>query len=163
MASAALSKLDNNYRAVAVQGVAHKPLSNFAESLHRFQPSGSSSSVALKHGGKGEPMSLTNSGRTFRERFSDALRRRLSPKTNLTVPQLAGAIGVSDTTIKNLLSRANEPSARVIDECVAMFKDSFLNEIYGCHNIHCIDTRATQKAAAMRKLAEAHDELRRLG
>jgi transcriptional regulator with XRE-family HTH domain len=106
--------------------------------------------------------SLPNSGRTFRERFSDALRRRLAPNTNLTVSQLAGAIGVSDNTVKNLLSKANEPSARVIDECVRLFKDSFLNEIYGCHHIHCLDTRAPERAALVMQQARIQEELRRL-
>jgi transcriptional regulator with XRE-family HTH domain len=115
--------------------------------------------AADKHGDERQQMSLPKPTRTFRERFSDALRRRLAPNTNLTVSQLAGAIGVSDNTIKNLLSKANEPSARVIDECVALFKDTFLNEIYGCHHIHVIDPRATQKAA---RIAELHEELRRL-
>jgi hypothetical protein len=119
----------------------------------------SSPHIAKKHGDERQQMSLPKPTRTFRERFSDALRRRLAPNTNLTVSQLAGAIGVSDNTIKNLLSKANEPSARVIDECVAMFKDTFLNEIYGCHHIHVIDPRATQKAA---RIAELHEELRRL-
>lgn len=108
-------------------------------------------------------MSLPNPIRTFRDRFADALRRRLTPHTNLTVSQLAGAIGVSDQTVKNLLSKANEPSARVIDECVAMFKDSFLNEIYGCHNVHCIDTRLPERAAAVAVVIAAQAELRRLG
>jgi transcriptional regulator with XRE-family HTH domain len=112
---------------------------------------------------KGSQMSLPNPIRTFRDRFADALRRRLAPNTNLTVSQLAGAIGVSDQTIKNLMSKANEPSARVIDECVALFKDSFLNEVYGCHHIHCIDTLHERRAAALRRVVEAEEELRRLG
>lgn len=108
-------------------------------------------------------MSLPNPTITFGVRFSDALRRRLTPNTNLTVSALAGAIGVSDQTVKNLLSKMNEPSARVLDACVAIFKDSFLNEIYGCHNVFCIDTRAAEKAAAVQRIVEAQQQLRRLG
>lgn len=111
----------------------------------------------------GVQMSLPNPIRTFRDRFADALRRRLAPQTNLTVSQLADAISVSDQTIKNLMSKANEPSARVIDECVAMFADSFLNEIYGCHHVHCVDTRAPERAAAVALVITAQAELRRLG
>jgi hypothetical protein len=137
----------------------HRAANDFKRNAVQSPSHTSSPHIAKKHGDERQQMSLPKPTRTFRERFSDALRRRLAPNTNLTVSQLAGAIGVSDNTIKNLLSKANEPSARVIDECVAMFKDTFLNEIYGCHNIHVIDPRATQKAA---RIAELHEELRRL-
>jgi hypothetical protein len=112
---------------------------------------------------KGSPMSCGSISRPLRERVKAALQRRMFPHTNLTHKVLAKSVGLSDGTIANLLSGNNDPSGRALDILVAFFRDGFINEVWGAHNIHCIDTRAAEKAAAMRKLAEAHDELRRLG
>jgi hypothetical protein len=101
--------------------------------------------------------------KTLGERVADALRRRLFPHTNLTRKQLQDALKCSAGTMDNLLGGNHDPSGRILDKLVAFFRDSFVNEIWGAHNIHCLDTRAAEKAAALRKLAEAHEELRRFG
>lgn len=63
----------------------------------------------------------------------------------------------------NLLNGNNTPSGRVIDALVGFFRESFINEVWGCHNIQCFDSRLSRKADAMRRLHEAQEELRRLG
>lgn len=105
-------------------------------------------------------MSLSQSDRPFRERVRDALRARLHPNTNLHAKQLAYILHLSEPTIWNLLSANNEPSGRTIDKLVSFFKDQFINEIWGCHNIVCLDRGDEKRADAMRRIAEAHAELR---
>jgi hypothetical protein len=101
--------------------------------------------------------------KTLGERVSAALNRRLFPHTNLTRKQLQHALGISVGTMDNLLSGHHAPSGRVLDKLVAFFRDSFINEVWGAHNIHCIDTRAPEKAAAVALVITATAELRRLG
>lgn len=101
--------------------------------------------------------------KTLGERVQLALSRRLFPNTNLTRKQLQHALRISVGTMDNLLKGEHDPSGRVLDKLVEFFRDSFVNEIWGGHNIHCICTRAAEKAAAVRRINEAVEELRRLG
>jgi DNA-binding XRE family transcriptional regulator len=112
---------------------------------------------------KGSPMSCGSISRPLRERVKAALQRRLFPHTHLTQKVLAKSVGLSDGTIANLLSGNNDPSGRVLDILVAFFRDGFINEVWGAHNIHCIDTRAAQKAVLVAQVVAAQAELRRLG
>jgi hypothetical protein len=100
--------------------------------------------------------------KTLGERVSSALRRRLFPHTNLTRKQLQDALKCSVGTMDNLLSGNHDPSGRILDKLVAFFRDGFVNEVWGANNIHCICTLHDQRAAALRKLQEAQEELRRL-
>jgi hypothetical protein len=100
--------------------------------------------------------------KTLGERVSAALRRRLFPHTNLTRKQLQDALKCSVGTMDNLLSGHHDPSGRILDKLVAFFRDGFVNEVWGANNIHCICTLHDQRAAALRKLQEAQEELRRL-
>lgn len=101
--------------------------------------------------------------KTLGERVAGALQRRLFPNTNLTRKQLQSGLHISVGTMDNLLSGHHDPSGRVLDKLVAFFRESFVNEIWGAHNIHCIDTRSHQKAAALQRIHDATEELRRLG
>lgn len=97
--------------------------------------------------------------RPFRERVSDALRRRLRPNTALTAEVLAHAVDLSVATIQNLLAGEHEPSGRSIDKLVGFFKDQFINEIWGCHHIVCFHKNDPAKADALRRRAEIDAEL----
>jgi tellurite resistance protein len=111
----------------------------------------------------GLPMSFDKNPRTFRERVRDAMRLRVGKGRALTVKQVATAIGCSDGTIENLMgSGTTEPSSRVLRELMMFFDDSFANEVWGCDGFVIVRVN-TQKATVVRKLMEAHDELRRLG
>ena len=98
--------------------------------------------------------------KTLGERVSLSLKRRLFPNTNLTRKQLQDALRISPGTMDNLLSGNHDPSGRVLDKLVAMFRDPFINEVWGAHNIHCIDTRLTEKAKAVRELVRAQENVR---
>lgn len=107
-------------------------------------------------------MAYNSMSKTLGERVADALRRRLFPSTSLTRQQLKHALRISEGTMNNLLSGHHDPSGRVLDKLIAFFRDSFINEVWGGNNIHCICTRAPEKAAAAKRLVEAHEELRRM-
>lgn len=108
-------------------------------------------------------MSFDKNPRTFRVRLKDALRRRVGKGRVLTVKQVADAIGCSDGTIENLMgSGTSEPSSRVLRELMMFFDDSFSNEVWGCDGFVIVRINH-QKAAVVRKIVEAHDELRALG
>lgn len=107
-------------------------------------------------------MSYSLANKTLAERVQYAIERRLFPNTNLTRQQLAHALRISAGTMNNLLSGSHDPSGRVLDKLVAFFRDGFINEVWGAHNIHCIDTRAPEKAAAVALVITAQAELRRL-
>jgi predicted DNA-binding transcriptional regulator AlpA len=133
----------------------HQSRRNFAQSLHVIAPS-----FASKHATESDPVSQYQSYRPFRERVRDALKARLHPNTNLHAKQLAYVLQLSEPTIWNLLSANNEPSGRTIDKLVGFFKDQFINEIWGCHNIYCLDRGDERRADAMRRIDEAQAELR---
>jgi transcriptional regulator with XRE-family HTH domain len=108
-------------------------------------------------------MSYSAISKTLGERVSAALNRRLFPNTNLTRKVLADALKISAGTMDNLLKGEHDPSGRVLDKLIAFFRDPFINEVWGGHNIHCIDTRAPERAAAVALVITATAELRRLG
>jgi transcriptional regulator with XRE-family HTH domain len=108
-------------------------------------------------------MSCSPNNKTLSERTQYAIERRLFPHTNLTRKQLQHALGISTGTMNNLLSGQHDPSGRVLDKLVEFFRDGFINEVWGGHNIHCIDTRAPERAAAVALVITAQAQLRRLG
>jgi transcriptional regulator with XRE-family HTH domain len=71
----------------------------------------------------------------FYERFSDAIRRRLSPNTGLHLKQLAGAIGVSDDTLTRWSRGQTRITAEALGGLAEFFRrrgdQSLLGEIYG--------------------------------
>jgi transcriptional regulator with XRE-family HTH domain len=99
---------------------------------------------------------------TLGEKIRSAFVRRIFPNTNLTRKQVIHALDISAGTFDNLLSGERDPSGRTLHKLVEFFGASFLQEIFGGPNIHVIDPREAQKATALRKLAEAHEELRRM-
>jgi transcriptional regulator with XRE-family HTH domain len=108
-------------------------------------------------------MSFDKNPRTFRVRVKDALRRRVGKGNALTVTQVARAVGCSEGTIENLMGGgASDPSSRVLRELMLFFDDSFANEVWGCDGFVIVRINA-RKADALRKMAEAQEELRRLG
>jgi transcriptional regulator with XRE-family HTH domain len=135
---------------------ANEPVNDFlckgSKRLHRHQ-----------HAMERAKLSYASDDRTFREKSSAALKRRLFPNSNLTTKQLAYALRISEPTIWNLLSGNNDPSGRVFSKLVEFFGAQFLHEIFGGPNIHVIDPRDSRKADALRRMAEAQEELRRLG
>lgn len=104
-------------------------------------------------------MSSAKSDRTFREKSSAALRRRLFPATNLTIKQLAYAVRISEPTVWNLLSGNNDPSGRVFFKLVDFFGAPFLHEVFGGPNIHVLDPRDARKAAHIQRIAQLQAEL----
>lgn len=110
-------------------------------------------------------MSQSIHSKPFSERASHALKRRLFPHTGLRAHDLAKALRLSEATIWNVLSGVSKsgPSGRVLDLLVDFFGGGFLQEVFGSAKVYCIDPREGQKAAAIRKISEAPDELRRLG
>jgi DNA-binding XRE family transcriptional regulator len=112
---------------------------------------------------KGSAMSYGTISKTLRERVSVALRRRMYPNTNLSRQQLADRIEISDGTMANLLSARTDPSGPVLDKLIRCFKDGFINEVFGCHDIHCVDTRAPERAALVRQILHATEQLRAVG
>jgi hypothetical protein len=50
----------------------------------------------------------------------------------------------------------------VLQLLVDFFGSSFLHEVFSGPNVHCFDPRDGQRAEALRMIAEAQDELRRL-
>lgn len=109
-------------------------------------------------------VSLAISSETISERASKALKRRLRPNTTLSAYELSRALRISEPTVWNILSGNSKsgPSGRVLEKLVEFFGASFLQEVFGGPNIHVIDPREAHKASALRKLAEAHEELRRM-
>lgn len=112
---------------------------------------------------KGMGMHYGALSKTLGERVSHSLQRRLFPNTSLTRKQLQHALGISQSTMDNLLAGHHDPSGRVLDKLVGFFRESFINEIWGAHNIHCIDTRTVEKALVVAQLVAAQAELKRLG
>lgn len=91
------------------------------------------------------------------------MQRRIGRGKALTIKQVAGAIGCSDATIENLMgSGTSEPSSRVLRELMLFFDDSFANEIWGCDGFVIVRLN-DKRAEAMRRIAEAQEELRRMG
>lgn len=153
-ATALALALDHSTRE-ALQRHAHYHLSsNVAQFPHSVTPP-SHGQHAMEQALK----SYNQNSKTFRERVRDALKARLHPNTNLHAKQLAYCLQISEATIWNLLSANNEPSGRVIDKLVEFFRDPFINEIWGCHNIICIDRADARRADAVRRLEEARAEL----
>lgn len=153
-----------NHRMTAFERVTHnsvRPIAQRTQSLHRYPLEAPPFDTEAMSKGRG--MHYGSLSKTLGERVSAALTRRLFPNTNLTRKQLQSAIGISVGTMDNLLSGHHDPSGRVLDKLVAFFKDSFINEIWGAHNIHCIDTRMVEKALVVAQLVAAQAELRRLG
>lgn len=108
-------------------------------------------------------MSSSSHNRTLSQRIQYAIERRLFPHTNLTRKQLQHALGISTGTMNNLLGGNHDPSGRVLDRLVAFFRDSFINEVWGANNIHCIDTRMVERAVVVAQLVAVQAELRKLG
>lgn len=108
-------------------------------------------------------MSCVSSDRTFREKTSVALKRRLFPNSNLTTKQLAYALRISEPTIWNLLSANNDPSGRIFFKLVEFFGAGFLHEVFGGPNIHVLDPRDARKAQHIKRIAELQAELEAMG
>lgn len=108
-------------------------------------------------------MSLASSDRTFREKTSAALKRRLFPQTNLTTKQLAYALRISEPTIWNLLSGNNDPSGRIFFKLVEFFGAQFLHEVFGGPGIHVLDPRDARKASHIQQIAKLQAELEAMG
>lgn len=108
-------------------------------------------------------MSYASSDRTFREKSSAALKRRLFPHTNLTTKQLAYALRISEPTIWNLLSGNNDPSGRIFFKLVDFFGAPFLHEVFGGPNIHVLDPRDARKAQHIQQIARLQAELEQMG
>ena len=109
-------------------------------------------------------MSDQQSSKTFGELIAASLRKRVGVGRAVTVKQLAYALQVSEQTVWNLLSgnKSSGPSGRVLMKLLTFFDAAFANEILaptGCTVAKVTDARAV----ALRKAAEAMDELRRLG
>jgi hypothetical protein len=95
------------------------------------------------------------------ERAKCALERRLH--TTLSAYELAYALPISESTIWSILSGSKSgPSGRVRQLLVDFFGASFLHEAFSGPNVHCLDPRGAQRAEALRMIADAQDELRRL-
>lgn len=97
------------------------------------------------------------------EKIRSAFVRRIFPNTNLTRKQVIHALDISAGTFDNLLSGERDPSGRVLHKLVDFFGAAFLQEIFGGPNIVVIDPSDARKADALRRMAEAQEELRRLG
>jgi hypothetical protein len=136
----------------------NQPTNEFPK-FREVVPHSSSPSYAKKPRPDGVAMSYADLPKTLGERVKLALQRRLFPKTNLTRQQLQHALRISKGTMDNLLSGNHDPSGPTMDKLIALFRDGFINEVWGAHNIHCICTRAQEKAA---RIAELHEELRSL-
>lgn len=108
-------------------------------------------------------MSYANINKTLGEKIRSAIGQRMFPNTNLTRKQIIHALDISQGTMNNLLSGEHDPSGRVLHKLVEFFGAGFLQEIFGGPNIIVIDPREGRKSDALRKMAEAHEELRRLG
>jgi transcriptional regulator with XRE-family HTH domain len=122
-------------------------------------------SFAPNTGGGDTSVSQHDCFGTISERTKRALERRLRPHTTLSAYELAYTLRISESTIWSILSGNSKsgPSGRVLQLLVDFFGASFLQEVFGGPNVHCIDPRDAQKAAALRKLIEAQEELRSLG
>ena len=60
--------------------------------------------------------------------------------------------------------RKAESRRRILESARdVFFRDGFINEVWGAHNIHCIDTLAERRADALRRIADAQAELREIG
>jgi transcriptional regulator with XRE-family HTH domain len=165
MTSAALSFTEQNYREVALQRGPHQKLGCVAESsssLHRYNPR-ALPSVAKETRPEGVAMSYGNISNTLGEKIRSALVRRMFPNTNLTRKQVLHALDISAGTLNNLQSGERDPSGPTLQKLIDFFGASFLHEVFGGPNIIVIDPREGRKSDALRKMAEAHEELRRLG
>jgi hypothetical protein len=120
MTSAAVSFNQNNYRAVACQGVTHKPLSNFAESLHRFQPSGSTF-LAKKHSERDMKPHEPTQARTFADNSAAVQENEVAKQVadalvidfahyKSTPKVIARLAGASPQAAKNWLAGQHPPS-----------------------------------------------------
>lgn len=155
--SAAPALAAENFQSADAVAAARQCVSEYRVS-HRSAPH-----IAAKSSDEERQMSFDKNPRTFRVRLKDALRRRVGKGNALTVKQVADAIGCSDGTIENLMgSGTSDPSSRVLRELMMLFDDSFSNEVWGCDGFVIVRINHP-KAAAIRKIAEAHDELRALG
>jgi hypothetical protein len=98
----------------------------------------------------------------LRERIAFALGRRVGPGKAMTVKQLSHALPMGETTIWALLAGNRDPSGRVLDDLLAFFDASFMQEIYG-ESHGCVVAKLSDRraAAAIRKLNEARAELAR--
>ena len=118
------------------------------------------------HNGDGATsVSQQESSETISERAKRALERRLRPHTTLSAYELGHALRISESTIWSILSGNSKsgPSGRVLHKLVEFFGAAFLHEIFGGPNVVVIDPMDARKADALRRIAEAQEELRQLG
>lgn len=120
-------------------------------------------SFVKEHARETTVIQSSQNDRTFREKSSAALKRRLFPNSNLTTKQLAYALRISEPTIWNLLSGNNDPSGRVFFKMVEFFGAQFLHEVFGGPKIHVIDPRASRRTETIQRIAELQRELEAMG
>ena len=96
-------------------------------------------------------------------RLADALRRRLTPNSNLSHKQLAYAIQASERQVWSWIAATNMPTGRHLLSLITFFDAGFVNALTagrGAPVIKLQDRRAMDAAA---KIAEGIAELRALG
>lgn len=106
-------------------------------------------------------MSVHESYRTLGNRIAAALRTRVGNGRAVTVKHLTHALQVSEQTVWNLLSGNNDPSGRVLMALLTFFDESFAAEILEPTGL-TVAKLSDRKAAALRKVAEGMEELRRM-
>lgn len=96
----------------------------------------------------------------FKQRFADALRRRLSPNSNLTVPVFAHAMRRSEATVWSWLGGSRSPRGEDVMACISFFAGDFACEITagtGATVLKLSDRRATE---AVQRFVAATEELK---
>jgi len=123
------------------------------------------SSVRPQHGNGDASVYRQESCGTISERAKRALERRLRPHTTLSAYELAYTLRISESTIWAILSGNSKsgPSGRVLFKLTEFFGGVFLNEIFGGHNVYCLDPREAQKAAHVKRIQELQRELEAMG
>jgi hypothetical protein len=98
----------------------------------------------------------------FRQRLSNALRKRLYPNTGVTRLHLAHALGKDADTIDNWLNEYSQPDGYLMGELINFFDAGFANEVYGAHGVvvaKISDARKARALQAVNKIAPALDAL----
>jgi hypothetical protein len=91
----------------------------------------------------------------------DALWRRINAGA-ITRKHLQHGLGISESTVDNLLSGHHEPSSRVLTGLIAMLDAAFANEVLA-HTGVVVFKLSDARAAAIRRANEALNELARVG
>ncbi len=141
----------------ALQGASHKSLKQFGRVSGQLVPP-----CRPQHGERKPVLSADQFRRTIPELIAAALTKRVGPGKAMTVKQLAHALRIDQQTVWKLLNGYNSPSGPVLMALISFFDSSFANEILGATG--CTVAKVSDaRAEALRKYAEAQEELRRLG